>query len=84
MGHGRAELAEAAASQMKQLAAYHTFDIFTNKPATELARYTRSLLQPLAQRNHTEMFRSIRPFRQGFCVKPRRQPSLCRSRVCPY
>jgi putrescine aminotransferase len=37
VGHGRTELAEAAASQMKQLAAYHTFDVFTNRPARELA-----------------------------------------------
>ena len=30
VGHWRTELAEAAASQMKRLAAYHTFDVFTN------------------------------------------------------
>jgi len=38
IGHGRAELAAAAASQMRRLAAYHTFDVFTNEPARELAR----------------------------------------------
>jgi putrescine aminotransferase len=38
VGHGRAELADAAAAQMRQLAAYHTFDVFTNEPARELAR----------------------------------------------
>jgi putrescine aminotransferase len=38
VGHGRVELAEAAAAQMRRLAAYHTFDVFTNHPARELAR----------------------------------------------
>jgi adenosylmethionine-8-amino-7-oxononanoate aminotransferase len=38
VGHGRAELADAAAAQMRRLAAYHTFDVFTNEPARELAR----------------------------------------------
>jgi putrescine aminotransferase len=38
IGHGRAELADAAAAQMRRLAAYHTFDVFTNEPARELAR----------------------------------------------
>lgn len=37
VGHGRAELADAAAAQMRRLAAYHTFDVFTNEPARELA-----------------------------------------------
>jgi putrescine---pyruvate transaminase len=38
IGHGRAEIADAAAAQMRRLAAYHTFDVFTNEPARELAR----------------------------------------------
>lgn len=38
VGHGRAELADAAAAQMRRLAAYQTFDVFTNEPARELAR----------------------------------------------
>jgi putrescine aminotransferase len=38
VGHGRAELADAAAAQMRRLAAYHTFDVFSNPPARELAR----------------------------------------------
>jgi adenosylmethionine-8-amino-7-oxononanoate aminotransferase len=38
IGHGRAELADVAAAQMRRLAAYHTFDVFTNEPARELAR----------------------------------------------
>jgi putrescine---pyruvate transaminase len=38
IGHGRGELADAAAAQMRRLAAYHTFDVFTNEPARDLAR----------------------------------------------
>jgi putrescine aminotransferase len=38
VGHGRAEIADAAAAQMRRLAAYHTFGVFTNEPARELAR----------------------------------------------
>jgi putrescine---pyruvate transaminase len=37
VGHGRAELGEAAARQMRELAAYHTFGPFTNPRAEELA-----------------------------------------------
>jgi len=37
VGHGRAELAEAAAVQMRQLAAYQTFEYYSNPPAAELA-----------------------------------------------
>lgn len=36
-GHGRREIAEAAAKQMTTLAAYHVFDPFTNGPAEEVA-----------------------------------------------
>src|SRR5260370_23824912 len=38
VGHGRAELADAAAAQMHQLAAYQTFEPFSNPPAEALAR----------------------------------------------
>ena len=38
VGHGRAELADAAAAQMRQLAAYQTFEPFSNQPAEALAR----------------------------------------------
>lgn len=38
VGHGREELAEAAATQMRQLAAYQTFEPFSNLPAEALAR----------------------------------------------
>ncbi len=37
VGHGRAELAEAAAAQMRQLAAYQVFEPYSNPPAEELA-----------------------------------------------
>ena len=37
VGHGRAELAEAAATQMRQLAAYQTFEYYSNPPAAALA-----------------------------------------------
>src|ERR1051326_3469941 len=47
VGHGRAELAEAAARQMRELAAYHTFGPFTNPRAEELARRVAEL-SPLA------------------------------------
>jgi putrescine aminotransferase len=43
VGHGRAELAEAAARQMRKLASYHTFGAFTNEPAEELARRVAAL-----------------------------------------
>ncbi len=38
VGHGRAELADAAAAQMRQLAGYQTFEAFSNPPAEALAR----------------------------------------------
>jgi len=38
VGHGRAELADAAAAQMRELAAYQTFEPFSNPPAEALAR----------------------------------------------
>jgi putrescine---pyruvate transaminase len=37
VGHGRSELATAAAKQMTALACYQTFDVFANRPAIELA-----------------------------------------------
>jgi putrescine---pyruvate transaminase len=43
VGHGRAELAEAAARQMRSLASYHTFGAFTNSQAEELAGRIASL-----------------------------------------
>jgi putrescine aminotransferase len=43
IGHGRAELADAAARQMRELASYHTFGPFTNPPAEELAQRVAAL-----------------------------------------
>jgi adenosylmethionine-8-amino-7-oxononanoate aminotransferase len=43
VGHGRTELADAAAAQMRRLAAYQTFEPFTNPPAEALARRVAAL-----------------------------------------
>jgi putrescine---pyruvate transaminase len=43
VGHGRGELADAAAAQMRQLAAYQVFEPFSNPPAEELARRVADL-----------------------------------------
>src|SRR6516164_11373343 len=43
VGHGRAELADAAARQMRELAAYQVFEPFTNPPAEQLARRVADL-----------------------------------------
>lgn len=37
VGHGRDEIADAVAAQMRRLASYQTFDVFANEPALELA-----------------------------------------------
>jgi adenosylmethionine-8-amino-7-oxononanoate aminotransferase len=37
IGHGREEMAEAIAQQAKKLAAYHTFDPYTNEPSEQAA-----------------------------------------------
>ncbi|WP_216853537.1 aminotransferase family protein [Phytoactinopolyspora halotolerans] len=37
VGHGRTEIIEAVTEQLRRLDAFHTFDIFTNPPAEELA-----------------------------------------------
>src|SRR4051794_25311969 len=36
VGHGRAEVAEAVATQLRTLEAYHTFSTFANRPANAL------------------------------------------------
>jgi putrescine---pyruvate transaminase len=38
IGHGRGELADAAAAQMREIAGYQTFEAFSNRPAEGLAR----------------------------------------------
>ena len=37
VGHGRAEIADAVARQLRTLDAFHTFEMFTNDPAEEAA-----------------------------------------------
>ena len=43
VGHGRAELADAAAAQMRTLAAHHTFGDMANEPALQLAERIAAL-----------------------------------------
>ncbi len=43
VGYGRTELADAAAAQMRELAAYQTFDFYSNRPAEELAQRVAGL-----------------------------------------
>ncbi|MEP7203348.1 MAG: aminotransferase class III-fold pyridoxal phosphate-dependent enzyme [Ilumatobacteraceae bacterium] len=43
IGHGRAEMADAIASQVRKLGAYSTFDPFTNEPAETLAEELRQI-----------------------------------------
>jgi len=43
VGHGRAELAEAAATQMRQLAGFQAFESFSSPPAEGLARRVAAL-----------------------------------------
>jgi adenosylmethionine-8-amino-7-oxononanoate aminotransferase len=47
VGHGRAELAEAAAVQMRKLEACSSFDRLTNRPALELAERIARLAAPV-------------------------------------
>jgi putrescine---pyruvate transaminase len=47
VGYGRSELAEAAAAQMRELACFQTFELFTNKPAEALAERVAGLV-PIA------------------------------------
>ena len=43
VGHGRAEIADAAAAQMRDLAAYNNYGDLTTRPATELAERVAAL-----------------------------------------
>jgi putrescine---pyruvate transaminase len=43
IGHGRAEMADAIAAQVRKLGAYSTFDPFTNEPAEALAEELRAI-----------------------------------------
>jgi putrescine---pyruvate transaminase len=44
VGHGRAEIGDAAATQMHELAAYQTYEIFSNPPAEALAERVAGLV----------------------------------------
>jgi putrescine---pyruvate transaminase len=44
IGHGRTEIADAAAAQMRELAAYQTYEPFSNRPAEALAERVASLV----------------------------------------
>jgi len=44
VGHGRSELADAAAAQMRELSCYQTFEDFSNKPAEALAQRIAGLV----------------------------------------
>ncbi|MGH3303912.1 MAG: aminotransferase class III-fold pyridoxal phosphate-dependent enzyme, partial [Streptosporangiaceae bacterium] len=46
VGYGRAELAEAAATQLRALACYQAYEVFSSEPAEELA-WRVSALAPL-------------------------------------
>jgi putrescine---pyruvate transaminase len=43
IGYGRAELADAAAAQMREIAGYQAFEIFSSEPAEALARRVADL-----------------------------------------
>jgi adenosylmethionine-8-amino-7-oxononanoate aminotransferase len=43
IGHGRQEIADAVAAQMRDLATYQTFGVFANRPALELAERLAAL-----------------------------------------
>ena len=43
VGHGRAEIADRAAAQMRELAGFHTFGPMSNEPAEELAARVASI-----------------------------------------
>lgn len=43
IGHGRGEVVDAVATQMRQLAAYHTFERFTNEPTERLCARVAAL-----------------------------------------
>ena len=46
-GHGRAEIAEAVAAQMAELATYQTFSVFSNRPAMELSDRLAAYAEPV-------------------------------------
>ena len=77
VGHGRTEIADAAAAQMRELAAYDTFDRLANRPALELAERV-SALAPFARGSRLLRLRRIRRRRHRREARP---PVLARARA---
>src|ERR1700729_4650682 len=44
IGHGRPEMADIAAAQMREIAGYQTFEVFSNRPAEALAERVAGLV----------------------------------------
>ena len=57
VGHGRAEIADAVADQLRTLASHHIFGDHANEPALELARARR---RALARRRRRRLLRHER------------------------
>ena len=77
VGHGRTEIADAVAAQMRELAAFDTFDRLANRPALELADRV-SALAPFAD---AAVFFSSRRLRRGRHGRKARPPLLARARA---
>ena len=78
-GHGRAEIADAAAEQMRRLAAYDTFERLANRPALDLAERV-SALAPLPGRRRLLHERRLGGGRHRRQARP---PLLARARAGP-
>ena len=63
-GHGRAEIADAVAAQLRTIAAYSCFDPFSNGPADELAARLVELT-PIARRPGVPVRIRLRGRRHG-------------------
>ena len=79
IGHGRAEVADAVAAQMRRLEAYQTFGDFGNRPANELAERLAALRADGRRPHLPRLGRRRRDRRRG----EDRPPLLGRSRASP-
>ena len=59
IGHGRSEIADAVAAQMRELAAFDTFERLANRPALELAERV-SAIAPMPRRRRVLHQRRVR------------------------
>ena len=90
VGHGRAEIAEAVAAQLCTLAAFHTFDRFTNEPAERLcARLAELAPMPdarvfLTTSGSEAVDSAIKLARLSFAVGGEPERTLIVSRVGAY